>query len=127
MASKFEQELTERAVAEAKISAMVMDDPALREKLLADPRAALVELAGIEIDESVKVVVHEESADTFHLVIPPALPDELSEDQLEAVAGGAAFGGVITAKGAKKIATAAGTGAVSGGASAGVKKASSKW
>ena len=122
MASKFEQELTERAVAEAKISAMVMDDPALREKLLADPRAALAELAGIEIDASVKVVVHEESADTFHLVIPPALPDELSEDQLEAVAGGAAFG--VTAK---AIGTAAAGGAISGGASAGTQKAAKKW
>lgn len=122
MASKFEQELTERAVAEAKISAMVMDDPALREKLLADPRAALAELAGIEIDASVKVVVHEESADTFHLVIPPALPDELSEDQLEAVAGGAAFG--VTAK---AVGTVAAKGAIGGGASAGTQKAAKKW
>lgn len=114
MTARFEQELTERAVAEAKIAAMVMDDPSLREKLLADPRTALREMAGIEIDASINVVVHEEAADTFHLVIPPALPDDLTEEQLEAVAGGAAFGG---AKAGKAITTSILTGGVSFGTS----------
>ena len=89
MSNTFEKELTERAIAQAKLAAMVMDDPALRARLLADPRAVLREIAGVEIPDTITVAVHEESADAFHLVIPPALPDELSEDQLDSVAGGA--------------------------------------
>ena len=95
MSSTFEKELTDRAVAEAKLAAMVMEDAALRERLLSDPRATLAEVAGIQIDESVNIVLHEESADHYHLVVPPTLPDELSEDQLDAVAGGFAFKGAI--------------------------------
>lgn len=91
MAGKFEQGLTERAVAEAKIVAMVMEDPALREKLLADPHAALREMADVEIDASINVVVHEETANTLHLVLPPALPDDLTKEQLDEIAGGSFY------------------------------------
>ena len=88
MTGKFEQGLTERAIAEAKIVAMVMEDPALREKLLADPHAALREMADVEIDASINVVVHEETENTLHLVLPPALPADLTKEQLEEIAGG---------------------------------------
>ena len=59
---------------------MVMDDPALRARLLADPRAVPREIAGVEIPDTMTIAVHEESAHTFHLMIPPALVDKLSED-----------------------------------------------
>lgn len=96
MSNAFEKELTERAIAQAKLAAMVMDDPALRARLLADPRAVLREIAGVEIPDTITVAVHEESADAFHLVIPPALADELSEDQLDSVAGGFRGPGIVS-------------------------------
>lgn len=111
MTSKFEKELTERAVAEAKISANVMDDPALRAKLLSNPHETLADMTGLDIDPSVKIVIHEETADTFHLVIPPALPEDLTEEQLEAVAGGAVFGGAVKVA----VSAAVGVGADRGG------------
>lgn len=117
--NQFEAELAGRAAAEAKIAALAMEDADFRAKLLSDPKAALAEVAGLEFPEGVKLVVHEETADTLHMVIPPAIPDELTDEQLEAVAGGAVFAGV-------KTATVAGV-AASTGTSVGVGVAASKW
>lgn len=117
--NRFEAELETRAAAEAKIAALAMENAEFRGKLLTDPKTALAEVAGLEFPATVQVVVHEETEDTLHLVIPPAIPDELTDEQLEAVAGGAVFAGV-------KTATVAGV-AASTGTSVGVGVAASKW
>lgn len=73
------------------IDRKLSEDPAWRQQLLADPRAALSELVGMTIPDAVSIEVHEESLTTLHVVIPAVTPDdELSEDDLELVAGGGA-------------------------------------
>ncbi len=61
-------------------------DPAFRAALLSDPHAALAALAGMNIPESVRITVHEESPADIHLVI--AANSALSDQDLELVAGG---------------------------------------
>lgn len=65
-------------------------DPAFRQALLADPRAALTEATGLQVPGSVTVTVHEESLTDIHLVIPLAASDEVAEEDLKLVAGGGA-------------------------------------
>ena len=80
----------------ADVDAMVRDrlasDPAFREQLLADPRAALSQLVGIDLPDVVKVTVHEESLTDLHLVLPAvSSKGELADDELELAAGGACW------------------------------------
>ena len=71
------------------------DDPEFRAALLADPRAALSALLGLDLPDAVNVEVHEEPLAYVHLVIPAAEGDgEVSEDELEMVAGGACWSNV---------------------------------
>ena len=69
-----------------------LQDDAFRRRLLADPRAAVEEELGTRLPEGVRVVAVEETADTIYLVLPIASPlvegGELSERELESVAGG---------------------------------------
>jgi hypothetical protein len=78
-----------RAEVDALVREKLAADPAFRDALLADPRAALSELVGTPIPEIVTINVHEESLTSVHLVLPsrPASA-ELSDDDLELVAGG---------------------------------------
>ena len=76
-------------------------NPDFLEKLKSDPNSALTEFTGADFS-NVKISVVEEDPDT--LVIPIAkVSDELTDEQLEAAAGGAVFmitTGVATAIGA---------------------------
>lgn len=63
------------------------DDPALKQRLLDDPEAVLKE-RGITPPAGKEFKVEEES-DVIYLVLPPKpAEEELSEEQLETVAGG---------------------------------------
>lgn len=77
-----------RAEVDALVREKLAADPSFREALLADPRAALSELVGTPIPEIVNITVHEESLTSVHLVLPSQPAAELSEDDLELVAGG---------------------------------------
>ena len=71
------------------ISARLSTDPSFREKLLADPRAALFELIGVKVPDFVTFEVHEETLNNIHLIIPAvASPGEITDEDLELVAGG---------------------------------------
>lgn len=63
-------------------------DETFRESLLKNPKAALEAHLGTPLPEDCKVNIVENTATELTLVIPPKLTDELSEADLEAVAGG---------------------------------------
>jgi len=70
-----------------------VEDEAFRQRLIEDPKAAVEQELGARLPEEVRVVTVEETADTIYLVLP-ATPMagregvELSDQQLESVAGG---------------------------------------
>lgn len=75
-----------------KIQQMAATDEAFRRKLLADPRAAIAGMLGRELPAGLKVQVIEETANSHVIVLPPRTPthaDELSEEQLSQISGGA--------------------------------------
>jgi hypothetical protein len=68
-------------------------DETFRERLLADPRGALERELGRSLPEGIEVKVVEETPESVYLVLPPKAATsqgggELSERDLEAVAGG---------------------------------------
>lgn len=64
-------------------------DGEFRQKLLNDPRSALAEHTGKEIPETVNLAFVENKADATIVLPDPINPEaELSEAELEAVAGG---------------------------------------
>ena len=63
------------------------EDGGFRARLIADPRAAISAETGAAIPEGFDVVVHEDSATTAHLVLPPS--PKLTEAEMEMAAGGA--------------------------------------
>lgn len=73
----------------AKAIARAWTDPAFKQLLLEDPRAALAE-TGVDVPADVNLKVVENTADLHHLVVPmrPGGDDALSEKDLDAVAGG---------------------------------------
>ena len=63
-----------------------VEDADFRAKLLNDPNAAISEELGVKVPASLTINVHEETANTAHLVIPPG--SKLNENDLQAVSGG---------------------------------------
>ena len=62
------------------------EDGDFRARLIADPKAAIAAETGTTLPEGFSVMVHEDSATTAHLVLPPS--PRLTEAELETVAGG---------------------------------------
>jgi len=75
---------------EAKIVQKAWDDAGFRAEFLADPAAAFVKYTGVPAAQLPKIVVHEEQAGQWNIVLParPVNSGELSDDELEKVAGG---------------------------------------
>ena len=70
----------------ARILSRAGEDGDFRARLVADPKAAVADEVGVTVPEGFNVVVHEESATTAHLVLPPS--PELTEADLAMAAGG---------------------------------------
>ena len=70
-----------------KIIAKAWRDPVFKAELIANPAAAL-EAEGIDVPAGVTVTVLENTDKLFHLVLPPVPSDELSDEALDAMAGG---------------------------------------
>ena len=71
----------------AKIIAKAWRDPAFKAGLIANTAAAL-KAEGIDVPDGITVTVLENTDKQFHLVLPPMPTDELSDEALDAVAGG---------------------------------------
>ena len=82
-----------RAEIERRLIERSLADESLRQRLLEDPKGTLEEELGTRLPEEVRVEAVEETADTIYLVLPStpmagAEGGELSDQQLESVAGG---------------------------------------
>lgn len=97
---------------EEKIVARAWTDDAFRRDFVTDPKAQFEAHLGTKLPEALRITVHEETPDNLHFVIPVRPKgnlDELSDDDLEKVAGGVdAFTSVMVV--GSLIASAAGTG-----------------
>jgi hypothetical protein len=81
-----------RAEIERRLINRSLEDEDFRQSLLDDPKGTAEQELGSHLPESIEVRVVEESADTIYLVLPftRAVGEggELSDEALEAVAGG---------------------------------------
>ena len=67
-------------------------DSEFRSRLMADPKTAIEAETGVIVPSEFNVEVHEDTADTSHLVLPP--PAQLGEADLAQAAGGIDWSGV---------------------------------
>jgi hypothetical protein len=84
-------EATGRQEMERRLIERSLQDDDFRRRLLEDPKATVEEELGVRLPEEVRVVAVEETADTIYLALPnrsPAEQGDLSDQELESVAGG---------------------------------------
>jgi hypothetical protein len=90
-------------------------DPEFKKTVLSDPKGMLESHIGQKLPAPLKVFIHEEDANTLHFSIPPTPSNlsELSDDELEKVAGGITPTVVVflTIAAGSAVASAAGGGA----------------
>jgi DNA-binding NarL/FixJ family response regulator len=77
-----------RAKQEAQIIAKAMTDEAYRQALLANPKTLVEREIGIQLPETLQVIVHEETLSSWHIVLPAPATEELSDEAMDQVAGG---------------------------------------
>ncbi len=70
-----------------------VEDEELRQRLLSDPKGTVVQELGAKLPEGIEIRAVEETPETIYLVLPPRASTsqdgaELSDRELEAVAGG---------------------------------------
>ena len=70
----------------SRILSKADEDNDFRARLIADPRAAIASEVGTVVPDGFDIVVHEDSATTAHLVLPPS--SALTEAELGTIAGG---------------------------------------
>jgi hypothetical protein len=71
----------------SQVVAKAWTDANFKKKLLADPAAAL-KASGLEVPRGLQVKVVENTDQVLYLVLPPKPSGEISEEDLEKVAGG---------------------------------------
>ena len=93
--SSTDQALSSRKDFEEKIVSRALKDDAFRQQLIDNPRNVLQSELGATLPADVEVRVVEEQPNSYYLVLPPkeASSAELSDADLEPVAGGT---GILT-------------------------------
>lgn len=83
------EQLTRQDV-EALIVKRAWSNEEFRQEFLADPKATIEKYGGQKLPEDLRILAHPEDDRTIHFVIPakPVNADELSDEDLEKVAGG---------------------------------------
>jgi hypothetical protein len=78
---------------EAKIVKRCWEDEGFRKEFTADPAATFVKYLHSPASSLPRISVHEEELGSWHIVLPakPANSSELSEEDLEKIAGGTSF------------------------------------
>lgn len=96
--TSIKQQIEQKQQLEQALCELTAISPDERSALLADPRGYLADRCGQALPEGLKVVVHEDTANELHIVIPsqPAPTDELTDDQLAGISGGFGFFAAIT-------------------------------
>ena len=75
---------------EAKIVKRCWQDDEFHKEFVADPRGVFVRYLQVPASNLPQIVVHQEAPGSWHIVLPPQPADanELSEEDLEKMAGG---------------------------------------
>ena len=73
-------------------------DPEFKKEVVKDPKGMLERHIGQKLPPNLKLFIHEEDANTLHFSLPPAPSNatELSDEELEKVAGGTEIIAVLT-------------------------------
>lgn len=79
-----------RQTLEAKIIKRCWENDAFRKEFVSDPAGCFERYLNAPKAELPKIVVHEEQSGSWHIVLPPkpAKAGELSDEELERIAGG---------------------------------------
>jgi len=80
-------EMNEQQNPMGKIIAKALQDDAFKQQLIADPAAAL-KAEGVTVPEGITLKVVQDTESVKHLVLPAVGAGELSDEDLDAVAGG---------------------------------------
>ena len=70
----------------AELAHKAAEDDGFRARLIDDPKATIEEALGLPVPEAVSVSVHQETATSVHLVLPPTA--QLNDSDLEKLTGG---------------------------------------
>jgi len=73
---------------EGAIAAQAMKDESFRQEFFANPKATIEKYSGQSLPADVEIVAHENNEKQIHFVLPPKVSSELSDEDLEKVAGG---------------------------------------
>ena len=75
---------------QARILAKAAEDDDFRANLIDNPKAVIAEELGVYIPEGFDIQVHENTATTGHLILPPS--ERLTESELELAVGAGGSG-----------------------------------
>ncbi|WP_058186955.1 NHLP leader peptide family RiPP precursor [Terracidiphilus gabretensis] len=89
---------TNRRDLETKLIEKCWKDPEFMKLVVSDPKGMLEQHIGQKLPAGLKIVVNQEDANTLHFTIPlpPTNLNELSDEELEKVAGGSDLIAIFT-------------------------------